>query len=290
VEGFRSSRVLTLLLSHDWIAVGLISIGMTYVILTAGIDLSVGSTLALGAMAFGLTWQRASGNLWLAILGGLATGAAAGAFNGLLIAGARIPALIVTLATLSVYRGLAAGLGGGSAIGGFAPGFVQMAQSSFLKVSAPAWLLLGLFAGAGIYLAKTAGGRAIYAMGAGDSAARLAGVPTRLMRFRIYTLSGLLAGLAALVYAALNDTVKADVGKDYELKAITVAVLGGTSVEGGEGSLLGTALALALLDVGLNGMDLAGIQRERQSMVVAAVLVLSLWIDSRVRARIASRK
>jgi rhamnose transport system permease protein len=287
VEGFRSTRILTLLLSHDWIDVGLLSLGMTFVILTAGIDLSVGSTLALSAMAFGLAWQRSGGKILLAVLAALGAGAAAGALNGLLIAGARIPALIVTLATLSVYRGLAAGLGGGSSISGFAPAFVELGQRQFLGLPLPAWLMVALFLIGGLYLDRTAGGRTIYALGANDAAARLAGVPTRQIRLRIYTLSGLLAGLAALVYAALNDTVKADVGKGYELRAITVVVLGGTSVTGGEGTLLGTALALALLDVGLNGMDLKGIAREQQSIVVAAVLVFSLWLDSRLRARIA---
>jgi rhamnose transport system permease protein len=287
VEGFRSTRVLTLLLSHDWIDVGLLSVAMTFVILTAGIDLSVGSTFALSAMAFGLAWERSGGKIGIALLAALGTGAAAGAFNGVLIAGARIPALIVTLATLSVYRGLAAGLGGGASISGFAPGFVELGQRQFLGLPLPAWLMAAFFVAGGIYLARTKGGRAIYALGANEGASRLAGVPARLVRFRIYTLSGLLAGLGAVIYAALNDTVKADVGRDYELRAITVAVLGGTSVAGGEGTLLGTAIALALLDVGLNGMDLAGIPRERQSMVVAAVLILSLWIDSRVRARMA---
>jgi rhamnose transport system permease protein len=284
VEGFRSPRILTLLLSYDWLGVGFLALGMTFVILTAGIDLSVGSTLALSATAFGLAWRH-TGSSWIAALAALLAGTIAGAINGALVAGARVPALIVTLATFSVYRGVATGLGGGSSIGGFSASFLQLGQAVFLGLPLPAWLLAGLMLASGIYLGRTAGGRAIYATGANDAAAQVAGVPARLLRFRIYTFSGLLAAVAALIYAALNDTVKADVAHDFELRAITIAVLGGTSVAGGEGSVLGTFLALALLDIGLNGMDLAGIPSERQSMVVAGVLVLSLWIDSRMRRR-----
>jgi ribose/xylose/arabinose/galactoside ABC-type transport system permease subunit len=272
-------------LATDRIHIGLLSVGMTLVILIAGIDLSVGSTVALSAVVFGLAWERWHAGLWGSLLAAVATGTAAGAVNGLFTAGARVPALIVTLATLSVYRGLAEGTGGGSSIGGFDPRFVELGQRAPLGLPLPTWLLLVLFAASGIYLSRTAGGRAIYAMGANEAAARLAGVPARRIRFRIYTFSGVLAGLAALTYACLNNTVKADVGRGYELDAITVVVLGGTSVAGGEGTMLGSALALALLAAGLNLMDLEGIQRERQSVVVAAVLLISLWLDSWLRKR-----
>ncbi len=271
--------------ANDRVHIGFLAIGMTFVILIAGIDLSVGSMVALAGLAFGIALDRYDLPLGTAIAGALATGLAAGAVNGALVAGARVPALIVTLATLSVYRGLAAGLGGESALGGFGEGFTALGRAAWLDVPLPAWALAAAFAGTGVYLARTAGGRAIYAMGANEAAARLAGVPVRSMRFRIYALSGLLSGLAALTYAALNGTFKSDVGKGYELDAITVVVLGGTSVAGGEGTMLGTALGLALLAVGLNGMDLAQIPRERQSVVVALVLLFSLWLDSYVRAR-----
>lgn len=282
--GFLSARNLTLL-AGDRVHIGMLAVGMTFVILTAGIDLSVGSTVALSGMMFGLAWEKTGHNLWLALLAGLATGAAAGAVNGVLIARARVPALIVTLATLSVYRGIAQGLGGGSSISGFDPTFIELASRRFLNLPLPAWALLALFVVTGIYLARTEGGRAIYALGANDAAARLSGVPVDRIRFRIYLFSGIMAGCAALTYAGINNTIKADVGKGYELDAITIAVLGGTSVAGGEGSMLGTALALALLAAGLNGMDLSGIPREHQAMYVALVLVVSLWVDSRLRRR-----
>lgn len=150
---------------------------------------------------------------------------------------------------------------------------------------APAWCLIALFAASQVTLSRTALGREIYAMGGSEGAARLAGVPVRWMRFGIYSLSGLLAGAAALTHAAMNDTFKSDVGIGYELRAITAVVLGGTSVAGGEGTMLGTGMALALLAIGLTFMDLIGVQRERQDVIIALVLVLSLWIDDRLRAR-----
>lgn len=280
--GFLSARNLTLL-ANDRVHIGILAVGMTLVILTAGIDLSVGSTVALSGMAFGLAWQRTHGNLAGALAAGLLVGLLAGAINGALVAGARVPALIVTLATLSVYRGLAQGVAGGASVSGFAPGFVELAQRRFLALPLPAWGLLVLFLVTGVFLARAEGGRQLYALGANSGAARLAGVPVARISFLVYLFSGLMAALAALTYAALNDTIKADVGKGYELDAITIAVLGGTGVAGGEGSMVGTALALVLVSVGLNGMDLHAIPRERQSMVVAGVLVLSLWIDSRLR-------
>lgn len=284
VPGF-TSRDNLLLLTTDRLHIGLLVIGMTFVILTAGIDLSVGSMLALAGLAFGLTAQRTGGNLWLAIPCGLLVGVAAGAVNGVLVAGARVPALIVTLATLSVYRGLAAGLGGDASLGGFGDSFVGLKNELLLGIPLPAWLLVALLVATGLYLSRAAGGRAIYALGANEPASRLAGIPVRKIKFRVYAFSGLLSGLAALTYCMLNETFKSDVGKGYELEAITVVVLGGVSVAGGEGSMLGTALALALVTIGLNGMDLSDIQRERQSMVVALVLVAALWIDSRLRRR-----
>jgi rhamnose transport system permease protein len=282
-EGFRSELNFTQLVT-DRVHVGMLAVGMTFVILTAGIDVSVGSMVALSGMAFALAWQRLHCGIWVAALIGLATGAGAGAINGALIAVARVPALIVTLATLSVYRGIAEGFSGSTSIHGFPDSFQRLAEPA-LGLPLPVWALLAFFVAGGIYLARSKGGRAIYAIGANEAAARLSGVPVRAIRWRLYTLSGLLAGVAALTYAAVNNTFKADVGRGYELDAITVVVLGGTSVAGGEGSMTGTLLALALLAVGLNGMDLWGIPRERQAVVVAFVLVLSLWIDGRLRAR-----
>jgi len=281
VEGFRSALNVTQLIS-DRLHIGMLAVGMTFVILTAGIDLSVGAIVALSGMAFAFAWQRFHCGIGVAALVGLATGAAAGAVNGALIAIARIPALIVTLATLSVYRGIAEGVGGSTSIHGFPESFQRFGEK-LLGLPLPAWALLALFVGGGVYLARTKGGRAIYAIGANEGAARLSGIPVRAIRWRLYTFSGLLAGLAALTYAAINNTFKADVGRGYELDAITIVVLGGTSVAGGEGTMSGTALALALLAAGLNGMDLWGVSRERQAVLVALVLVLSLWIDGRLR-------
>src|SRR5205814_7064470 len=162
VEGFRSELNITQLVT-DRVHIGMLAVGMTFVILTAGIDLSVGSMVALSGMSFALAWQRLHCGIWVAAVVGLAAGAAAGALNGALIAVARVPALIVTLATLSVYRGVAEGVGGSTSVHGFPASFQRLGEKA-LGVPLPAWVLLGLLVAGGIYLARTAGGRAIYAI------------------------------------------------------------------------------------------------------------------------------
>src|SRR5205807_4755328 len=135
-------------------------------------------------MTFALAWRRLHCGIWVAALVGLAAGAAAGALNGALIALARVPALIVTLATLSVYRGIAEGVGGSTSIHGFPASFQRLGEKA-LGLPLPVWALLALFAAAGVYLARTRGGRALYAIGANEAAARLAGVPVRAIRWRL---------------------------------------------------------------------------------------------------------
>lgn len=258
--------------------------GMTLVILTGGIDLSVGSIVALSGMALGLAWKL-TGSAPAALAAALGVGAACGAGNGLLVAAGRVPPLIVTLATLSVYRGLAFALGGQGTAGRFSPWILSWSRDDLLGLPVPLWILSLLFLAVGIYLARTRGGRAIYAVGANQAAARISGVPVGLLKFRLYLVSGLLAGLAAILYAALNDSVKPDIGMQYELAAVTIVVLGGTSVAGGEGSMAGTALAFLTLVFINNGIKLQGWPDEFQGLVVAVLLIGALLLDAGFRRR-----
>jgi ribose/xylose/arabinose/galactoside ABC-type transport system permease subunit len=283
VEYFATPKNLLRVL-RDQAPLGVLAVGMTLVILTGGIDLSVGSITALSAVAMGLAW-KSTGSPLAALLAAFAVGAACGAINGLLIAAGRVPALIVTLATLSVFRGLAYALGGSTTVGSFSPPILSWSRDDVLGLPVPLWIAAVLFLGTGIYLARTDGGRAIYAVGANAAAARLSGVPVNPLKFRLYVASGLLAGLAAVFYAARNNSVKADIGVEYELLAITMVVLGGTSVSGGEGSMAGTALGFLTLVFIQNGITLKDLPPELHGLGVAFLLIGALLLDAGFRRR-----
>lgn len=274
-------------MSRNGVEVGLLALGMTLVILTAGIDLSVGSIMGLCAVTLGVAWR--GGGLPIEAAAGVAlvVGLAAGLLNGLLMVllrerGGAAPALIVTLATLAVYRGLAYGISRGQDVHGFPEWFAMIGQGSVLGVlPAPTLLWLLLAVGLVLVLERTALGRAVRALGANEAAARLSGIPVDGVRFFVYGLSGLLAGLAAVVYVSRVSTAKADAGMGYELAAITVVVLGGTRLTGGHGSLLGTALGLALIHVVQYGLTLAGMKSDRQAVILSALLIGAVWLDRR---------
>jgi len=296
VEGFFSRENLLDSVLRDRAHLGVLAVGMTLVILTRGIDLSVGSIVALSAVAMGLTWKL-TGNGVLALGAAFGTGALCGVVNGLLISRGRVPPLIVTLATLSVYRGLAYAFGSSTNFGGFPQLILSWSRDDLLGLPVPLWVLLAVFLGFGIYLAKTQGGRAVYAVGSNPAAAQLSGVPVNLVKLRVYLVSGLLAGLAAILYAARNDSVRADIGQEYELIAITIVVLGGTSVAGGEGSIAGTVFGFLMLQaiqsrIELNNTLSIGsfhttLPREIHGVIVAVLLIGALLLDawSRKRAR-----
>lgn len=294
---FRDVENLRILV-RDQAPLAVLAVGMTLVILTGGIDLSVGSIVALSGVVMGLVW-KATGSGPLALIAVLGTGALCGLLNGLLIALGRVPPLIVTLATLSVFRGGAFALGGSNSLGGFPPLIRSWSHDDLAGLPVPLWITVAVFVGVGIYLSRTDGGRAIYAVGSNAEASGLSGVPVNLLKLRLYAASGLLAGFAALLYGARNDSVRADIGSDYELTAITIVVLGGTSVAGGSGSMLGSALGyltLAFLQNGLRQVQyslpplvIAGQQfrltQEHHGIIVAFLLIGALLLDSGFRRK-----
>jgi rhamnose transport system permease protein len=291
VEYFATPGNILLVLRRQ-AALAVLSTGMTLVILTGGIDLSVGSIAALSAMAMGHAWARTQSPL-AAGLAALGTGALCGACNGALVSLGRVPPLIVTLATLSVFRGLAYAFWDRDARWRFGEQLLAISRNDMIGLPVPFWIAAGLLMGTGVYLAATPGGRAIYAIGANAAAAQLSGIPVRAIKFRLYTLNGLLAGLVALMYGARDNSVKPDLGTGDELAAITVVVLGGISVIGGEGSMAGTALAFLILVFIKNGLDLGrgkfNLPREIDETIIAILLVAALLVDAALRHR-ASRQ
>jgi rhamnose transport system substrate-binding protein len=257
--------------------VGLLALALTPVILTGGIDLSVGSLLGLCAVVLGASAKEAGLPLPAAAAAAVLTGAAGGALNALLVARLGIPPLIVTLGTYSLFRGLAEGLTAGvRSYSGFPDAFLFLGQGR-IGVVPTQLVVLGVVAvGVGLLVHRMAAGRALRAIGFSPEGARYAGLATHRRTAAVYVLSGLCAGAASLLYVARLGQAKADAGTGFELMAITAVVLGGTSIFGGRGSVGGTLLGLAVLAVLQNGLRLADLPTELAGVVTAVLLLVAL--------------
>jgi rhamnose transport system permease protein len=265
---------------------GLLAIALTPVIVSGGIDLSVGSMMGLAAVVFGAAHTAWHLSIPAAAAIALLVGAAGGALNGFAIARLGLPPLIVTLGSLSIFRGLAEGLTRGAVnYSGFPPRFLFLGQG-FLGGVVPAQLPLFLLVLAGyvLLLHRSVAGRAWYAIGCSAAGARHAGLPVERRVALVYILSGLTASLAAIIYVAHLGQAKSDAGTGYELDAITAVVLGGTSIFGGRGTLWGTLLGLTALSLLQNGLRLAALPSELTGLLTGALLVTTIALD-RMRAR-----
>lgn len=272
-------------MTRHFVEIGLLALPMTLIIITAGIDLSVGSMVGLCAVILGFAWDRWHLTLGSAAALTLLTGLLAGMGNGLLIAGVRIPALIVTLATMAIYRGLADGISQARRVSDFPESFFFLGQGYVGPFPTQLVLFAFLAALTALALARTGFGRALYALGSNEETARLSGLPVARLKAGVYAFSGLLAGLAALVYVSRVSTAKPDAGLGLELDVITAVVLGGTSIAGGEGSILGSVLGLSLLSVLRRGLTLANFPMEGQAVLLGALLIGAVWLDRLVRRR-----
>jgi rhamnose transport system permease protein len=259
--------------------IGLIALAMTLVIITAGIDLSVGSIVGLSIMTMGMLWEDAGLPLWLAVLLALLTGTLLGGFNGTLITLVGIPPLIVTLATMAGFRGVALGMSQARSIRNFPESFLHLGQGYALGIPAQVWILAVAALLFHLALTRTAWGRSVFGIGANEAAARLSGVPVNRVKLQVYMLSGFMSALAAVIYAAHVSVAKPDAGLGFELTAITAVVLGGTAVSGGEGGVLGTLIALLMVGFLRSGLTLARVPSEAQDMMVGLLLILVVAVD-----------
>jgi rhamnose transport system permease protein len=224
----------------------LLALPMTLIIITGGIDLSVGSTMALASVVLGMT-HEAEQSMWLACAAALAVGAAAGALNGFFVAKVRVHPLLITLATLAAYRGLAEGISRGRPMSGFPPGFLELGGGTTVGIPTPLLLIIPALLVVGLLASRTIWGAWTYAIGGNERAADYCAIPVARVKLILYTLSGAAAGLCAVLFAARRDTAKADVGAGIELEVITAVVLGGTSIFGGRGTVIGTLLGVLLV-------------------------------------------
>jgi rhamnose transport system permease protein len=263
--------------------VGLIALAMTFVIVSAGIDLSVGSILGLVAILLGVFWQNVGLPLPLAMVLGVMVGGLAGLFNGIIITRFRVPPLIATLATLALYRGLAEGISQARSVRGYPEWFFVLGQGDVLGVPTQVWVFLVCAVIAAIVLGMSTFGRATYAAGANAVAARFSGIPVDRTILLIYTVSGLISGLAAIIFVSRVSTTRSDMGTGLELDVITAVVLGGTSIFGGRGTIIGTLLGLMLMQALKNGLALAGVKGDGTIMVIGLILIATIIISNLVR-------
>lgn len=263
--------------------VGLVALAMTFVIVTAGIDLSVGSILGLVAILLGVFWQKLGIPLPLAMFLGIVVGGIAGLVNGIIITRFRVPPLIATLATLALYRGLAEGISQARSVRGYPEWFFVLGQGEVLGVPTQLWIFLVCAVVAAIVLGMSTFGRATYATGANIVAARFSGIPVDRTILLIYTASGLIAGLAAIIFVSRVSTTRSDMGTGLELDVITAVVLGGTSIFGGRGTIIGTLLGLILMQALKNGLALAGVKGDGTIVVIGLILIATIIISNLVR-------
>lgn len=254
-RNFTTSDNVANIVRHS-VEIGLLALVMMPVILTGGIDLSVGSLLGLSAVMFGKLWRDAGWPWPVAAAATLAVGLFGGGLNAALITVLRLPPLIVTLGTFSLFRGLAEALTRGTdAFTTFPESFLLLGTGRIAGLPAQAWVFLVVMAGIWVLVERTTFGRAFRTIGFGPEGARYAGLPVERRLALAYLLAGFVAALASITYTARFGTAKADAGMGYELSAITAVVLGGTSIFGGVGTVGGTLLGVAAIAVLGNGLS-----------------------------------
>jgi ribose/xylose/arabinose/galactoside ABC-type transport system permease subunit len=261
---------------------GIIAVGMTYVILTAGIDLSVGSVLALATVVAADLMQTGL-PVPLGMLAGLGVGTLLGAVNGLLIARTGIPPFVVTLGMMTVARGLALTYTQGRPITGLPASFTFLGAGFLGPIPMPIVIFAVVFGVGYFVLARTVFGEWVYALGDNPVAARLAGLPTRRVTALVYVISGFLAALAGLILVARLNSAQPTAGLGFEFDAIAAVVVGGTSFAGGEGGLFGTLLGVLIIQVLNNGLNLLNVSPLWEGVVKGVVIALALLLHRAAR-------
>lgn len=259
---------------------GILAVGVTFVILTGGIDLSVGSVMALvGVIAGSMLTLAAPFPMPFGIMAGLAVGCICGLVSGALVAYLRLPSFVATLGMLSMARGLTLIYTDGRPIPNLIPAFKWLGGGNVAGIPVPALILLAVFVIAWVTLKHTSFGRYVYAVGGNERAAKASGVSTWFVISMAYVVSGLLAGLAGLLLTARTTAALPQAGVGYELDAIAAVVIGGTSLAGGRGTLVGSLFGALIIGTLNNGMDLLGISSNYQQFLKGAIIIAAVIVD-----------
>lgn len=276
---FQWSNISGVLLSTA--VIGILAVGTTLVIITGGIDLSIGTGMTFASVITGLVITNMGMPMWLGIIVGILTGGLMGAINGANIVFLKVPPFIATLAMMMITQGLALVLSGVKPVYIQVDGFKNIALGELITGLPNAVLIL--FACAivtSILLTKTILGRYTFAIGSNEEATRLSGINTSKWKILIYAAAGLFTGIAGVVMASRLGSAQPQLGSGYELQAIAAVVIGGTSMLGGRGSILGTLIGALVMSVLINGLRILSIQTEWQNVVVGIVILLAVFTDS----------
>lgn len=262
----------------------IVAVGMTFVIISGGIDLSVGSIVALSGVVLGALLQDGQ-PLAVALAAALAVGIACGLLNGALVSVGGLPPFIATLGMMSVARGAALVFTEGRPVSGFDEGFRSLATGSLGFIPAPVVVMIAVYMAAHVVLTRTTFGRYVYAIGGNEEATRLSGVAVRFHKTAIYGVSGVMSAIAAIVLTARLNSAQPIAGTMYELDAIAATVIGGTSLMGGEGTLAGTLVGALIMGVLRNGLNLLGVSSFLQQIVIGGVIVGAVLVDTVLKRR-----
>lgn len=269
----------------------IIALPMTFIIISANIDLSVASTLAMSTVLMAVSFQ-AGLNIWLAALLGLIAGALGGLLNGVLTAKVRLPSLVVTLGTYALYRGVAFVMLGDKAVTGFPPEFTYLGQGYVANTPVPVPLVIFAVLAVlfGLLLHRTTFGRFVFAIGNNEQACRYSGVAVDRIKIVLFVMSGLMSALAGLVLAARFGSTRPNIALGFELDVITAVVLGGVDIFGGEGNMVGVVLALFLIGVARYGMSLKNVPGQVQTTVIGALLIVAILLPQLLRRLAAAER
>ena len=263
----------------------LIALGQTIVILTGGIDLSVGSVIAISAMASAFVAKNVTDNIWVAVLVALLIGLFCGSVSGFLVAVVRVPPFIATLGVMTAASGFAYVIGNGAPINGLPPSFGALANTHILGLTIPVIVMIVGIIVFAVLMKRTTYGLRVYAVGGNEQAARVAGVRTPAILFSVYAVSGTLAGLSGLMLASRVISGPPNLGVGYELDAIAAAVIGGASLSGGRGSIWGTVMGLFLIQLLNNGLDMMIVpaywQKVVKGLLIASAVAIDVWSTGR---------
>ena len=258
----------------------LLAFGVTFVIITGGIDLSLGSMVAVTGVTAAMLAHPNTFPIALPIFAGLLSGLLMGVFNGFIIIKSNIAPFIVTLGTMTIVRGLALILSKGRPVSNLSDSFNFIGGGNVLGIPFPIIVLILIFAICSITLKKTLLGRYIYAVGGNEQAARASGINVNQVKMAVYSISGLLAGLAGILLTSRITTGQPNAGASFELDAIAAAVIGGTSTSGGTGTMTGTLVGVLLIGVINNGLDLLNVTSYYQQVVMGIIIIGAVVLDS----------
>lgn len=267
--------------------IGILALGTTFVIITGGIDLSIGTGMTLCSVMTGVFLTFWGLPLWVGVLGGIATGALMGAFNGTVISYLAVPPFIATLAMMMIARGLSLIISDTSPIYfNSTPGFTDIALGRLIPgIPNGVLVLFAAAAVAAVVLGRSLAGRYTFAIGSNEQATALSGVDVKRWKVLIYTLAGAFTGVAGVLMAARLNSAQPGLGMGYELEAIAAVIIGGTSLQGGKGSIIGTLIGALIMSVLSNGLRMMAVAQEWQFVVVGTVILIAVYLDMLRRRR-----